>query len=1300
MGWEIPLDHVRRSLRNGVPRYLGPAGNPDSDDPLEFRLGDHSGTLVYVGVESGLYLYRPKTEGAFAKFYYKSADDTWIVQDRTGRTWYLGGYNGDAYAKDQDPNDATRTFGWYVRYAFDPYGNSIRYDYWKASGNLYPLAVRYDNSGSANNPCGPVVTFSYDSWVVPTSVSYRKGYRSELDSRYLEEITVTGFDETCVGKVRRYTIIQGKGAGEEVNLYSFTPDNLPTASFAYTPPPSISFATGQDVAMPTGPAGDGHELLRSLEVTCSSSTKFESKTVSMLADVDGDGDLDHLYIASSSGTWVRYWRKNTGAGFEAQARPVSLPSASPGNDYHADCFRMSFDQGGIIEVRQDVLDIDGDGKVDFVVADSNGHIWVAPGKGDGTFHHNNAWVDWTPGGAIASHRLAHTVSSDPFRIDDAGLLDMNGDGLPDYVHSDGADSHVHLNRGWPNGGAGGFDPVGQPINAHGLAGGGGMKFGIRGYNTDGHTIFDVRDVTGDGVPDLIRAKATSQDPTTPEVYRGSGKFGTSFFRSPLTGSPDTVPLPVDLELAGLFQESFNSLGDLKNNGYLGLYDLDGDGRLDLLYRRPNGCQQGSPCTWAEHRYRRNLGDGFAAPETLAVDTQMLETPSLTLENAFPPGSSPPEYCDVVENGAQGETIRVNRLRQAVLDFNGDGRVEIVRGSWDATEPSSPLPWRIATAPANWRPPYLLRQIDSGQARTELTFDRPVISSTGATCPLKHWTLRELKEKDLVTLDERTKRLTCTDPVYDAKLREFRGHTKTPVRETGSKSAHERFQETTFKTGEFDFGREHIVDTRATEAWTENPARRVTNEWEEVLYGSGQRRWVRLAAQTTKVNDAGGATETRVEHAYHSGELEKSLGLLTQTTNKGFSSAPTNKHRIKAFTYHIRNNTGGTPHPSNPLMVRPWEETLQTAQGMTVGKTTWLYDSMCPSGQGTLSNGSLCETRVWRDNRNPQPVAITRTTHDTLGRLTQKIDPDGVVTDYGYYNELYPNPQFEQNVLAHRVTYREYDGLSGKPGQVCGPQHNGSPATDKCDRTTYDLYGRPLQVWRALDTGTGSYQQHLTQTFAYPNGSSSTPAQFAELRDPDPVLHTSPSQISKAHFNRWGQPIHEEQSLPGTTCGARYFTYDALGRLARANLPYLASSCGFPTTPPDNGEHYVYQHDLLDRVTRAEHANGDAVKLAYLGSVTEVRDERSPGSGSDFLTTYTHNGFGEVEGISRSAGGQTLASSYTYDHAGRVESATDESGGLYTYVYYGDGTLYSATTPSGAVTYERTPAGRLSERRNL
>lgn len=48
-GWRLMVTHVRRSLRDGTPRYVGPSGAAN-EDPLEFELEGTSATLVHIGV--------------------------------------------------------------------------------------------------------------------------------------------------------------------------------------------------------------------------------------------------------------------------------------------------------------------------------------------------------------------------------------------------------------------------------------------------------------------------------------------------------------------------------------------------------------------------------------------------------------------------------------------------------------------------------------------------------------------------------------------------------------------------------------------------------------------------------------------------------------------------------------------------------------------------------------------------------------------------------------------------------------------------------------------------------------------------------------------------------------------------------------------------------------------------------------------------------------------------------------------------------------------------------------------------
>jgi hypothetical protein len=101
---------------------------------------------------------------------------------------------------------------------------------------------------------------------------------------------------------------------------------------------------------PTGP--DESYLVRALEVTLSHTAYGTTthKTLAMLVDIDGDGDLDQLLYADFGSGPRRYWRKNIGWGFESQLRaiavPTLLPPAPPANpaNYHPDAFRFAADQ--------------------------------------------------------------------------------------------------------------------------------------------------------------------------------------------------------------------------------------------------------------------------------------------------------------------------------------------------------------------------------------------------------------------------------------------------------------------------------------------------------------------------------------------------------------------------------------------------------------------------------------------------------------------------------------------------------------------------------------------------------------------------------------------------------------------------------------------------------------------------------------------------------------------------------------------------------------------------------------------
>jgi hypothetical protein len=179
-----------------------------------------------------------------------------------------------------------------------------------------------------------------------------------------------------------------------------------------------------------------------------------------------------------------------------------------------------------------LADVNGDGKLDLLVGNDFGDLLILPGNGDGTFQpyqrasHNVALAvaDLTGKGQDvfvfaneALDRVSVSYGSAPptvFQDRHNGLLapsavklaDLNGDGIPDLIVANGGGNNLLVYPGMPGGG---FGPEAN----------GGKGFFV-GTNPVGVT---VRDLNGDGIPDLVVANEGSNDVS---VLLGEVRGGT------------------------------------------------------------------------------------------------------------------------------------------------------------------------------------------------------------------------------------------------------------------------------------------------------------------------------------------------------------------------------------------------------------------------------------------------------------------------------------------------------------------------------------------------------------------------------------------------------------------------------------------------------------------------------------------------------------------------------------------------------------------------------------------------------
>lgn len=343
-----------------------------------------------------------------------------------------------------------------------------------------------------------------------------------------------------------------------------------------------------------------------------------------MADINGDGNLDlALGINENFGTtgvYVVTTALGNGDGTFSALGKASLTSTPIQGQPIGHGYFVAFDTSGIY-----LQDVNGDNNLD-LVSDMDGTIYTAPGNGDGTF-----------GTAVSSNEPISGPSA-------AVILDVNGDGKPDFVTAGGTLGVLLGNGdGTFTGPAYGSQLIIDPANAYSLVAGdfngdGKQDIAQLGGDYKQVSLFFGNGTTLHGAP----AITGPDDPVATDwTLATSGKYTTSGQSSPLalytnytinTFAVDTMVndgkgnfKPVEALAAGVPSdlEYFEPLHG----------DFNGDGLEDIAYANTTG----------DVLVALSNGDGtFTTPKSIGLGTEVC-----------------PEYY------------------AATADINGDGKVDIV-----------------------------------------------------------------------------------------------------------------------------------------------------------------------------------------------------------------------------------------------------------------------------------------------------------------------------------------------------------------------------------------------------------------------------------------------------------------------------------------------------------------------------------------------------------------------------------------------------------------------------------------------
>jgi len=384
------------------------------------------------------------------------------------------------------------------------------------------------------------------------------------------------------------------------------------------------------------------------------------------------------------------------------------------------------------------------------------------------------------------------------------------------------------------------------------------------------------------------------------------------------------------------------------------------------------------------------------------------------------------------------------------------------------------------------------------------------------------------------------------------------------------------------------------------------------------------------------------------------------GNLTQSKVYAFDSFV---NPLRTFTHTYLT---GSNYTSRYIFNRLASSTVSDGTAtLTLGNNT--YDT------GTL--GSLSNLREHDSANYPASFVIrgNRTSTTSFAQTTNFVfDMTGTVAtasdNYGHAKSYTPDsshnyaaPQTitpnSQSNLAQSFTYN----ASLAPTSHTGPNSAVSQAS-------YDGYGRMSNSQDAhgvLTTYSYSYNPHVTTATTGGRFTRTTLDGLGRSTKVETGDGTGTKSVVDTEYAPCGcSPLGRAKRVsqpyaPGQTPVWTTYTYDALGRTTRVDLPdgsfSTTSYTGNATTMTDPaGKWKKYIPDSL-------------------GNLIQV-NEPNPAGGADLVSSYGYGLLNQLAGVSQTRSGTTQTRTFSYDSQQRLQSVTHPESGSITYTYNADGSV--------------------------
>ena len=983
-GWSLfGIDEIRRSSRCGVPHL-------DSSDTMVWRGHD------LVADATGVF-HTAKESFARIERFGNDATSWWLATTPDGTRYRYGATENSRIVTHENPDVVHR---WALDRVEDTNGNyyTVEYLHDEHSAAYYPQTITYTFNDAAPLSAHRTVHFAWQPRP-DARTSYAEG------TRVTTALRLASVESRVAGVLHsRHEMTYTLGAGGKSLLASIRV--VGSDDITALPPTRFRYSQGKQRFGEVTSYGDG------LGMYISTGHRGASK---MLVDFNGDGLVDEVARSSAP-------RASVAMPFEIRFGTI--------DGRFADTIEWDgvTDSPGVTQTRSHkqalyssklLMDMDGDGRPDIIERmplrrePGNYQVYLNTGTGFAPA------ADWGPGEAryvMDTDGRAHTTKL---------LMDINGDGLPDELYRPyqprvssrpGRRSareeviynlQVRLNTG------SGFGESQDWGTMQGLY--------LKEQYRDAHTIHELVDINGDGLPDdLYRPYAPAR--------RGQPEQLSNLLVRLNTGSGFG---PVE-DWGTMQGQGIRDTDGRGRASYHDLIDMNGDGLLDDVYRRRQTARGYKPLD--HYLVRLNTGSGFGPTQSWGDGL------GGTLHDSY--------------RGTVSHTL---------MDINGDGLVDDVERRPGHRMVSSarrnvPYPKDYDVRLNQAGQPALLTMVQlpaGGRIHYEYgvstQFDNTDYTGTPRLA-------NKIRVVTAVTRDDAmggvsASRITYRGGLYEGYPKcEFRGFREVTVTDaTGAKTLSTYLQDDAcwgHSDGSQRLSADNTLMSATESKWTYRDIQAATEDQLGIVFPY---------VETSRTKTFDGADTPRIREQHY---VYDEYGNVTRVTDSGDVDVDGDEVRTRT-EYAVSDSLWLVNKPSSVVI-----EDKQAGAWTRARRTLTYYDN---NTRGVVSTGNVSRIDAWvSDNRY-----TTKTFgHDAYGNVVWTRDanananPDWRVNRSGHttdtvFDAAFHTVAIEQRNAFDNVTRIEHDALL-RPTRT-------TDANGQTTATAYDAYGRPTAITRPGDT---------------------------------------------------------------------------------------------------------------------------------------------------------------------------------------------------------------------------------------